>query len=1051
MPISLDQIDDFDLSFKVYYDLMARRVSEILLVSSSYDAFIMDEDGRLAERIIHEYRGLNLTRPPRLTWVSTTREAFEMLSRRRFDLVITMPRLDDMDPYDFGKALKKKFADLPVYLLTHYSRDIQNNERFLDKSAIDKVFVWKGNAYLLLAMIKNTEDRLNVAPDTHRAMVRVIILVEDSPGYLSSLLPLLYMEIVSQTNCVIEESLNEEHRILRMRARPKILVAESFEEAEEHFRWFKPYVLSVISDVRFPRDGKIDGMAGVSLLSKIRAESPDMPLLMLSAEPENREHAEKVNAVFINKNSPFLNNEIRAFMVRYLGFGDFVFQMPDGKEVVRVGNLRAMEKALPKIPMESIHYHAKRNDFSSWLMARSEIQMATKLRPITIDDFSDIAEVRDFLIACLRMKREGRQKGIVADFIRDRFDPDTDCIKIGKGSLGGKARGLAFIMTLMKDEKRLRGKFSEVKIVVPKLLVISTEYFDAVIRLNNLKNILDEDVDDERIKQIFLNSRLPDELMKDLESFVTHVTYPLAVRSSSLLEDARFQAHAGIYSTYMIPNNDPDPAVRLRQLADAVKLVYASTYMERAKVFSKSTHQRTEEEKMAVIIQQLIGYRHGDYFYPAISGVAQSYNFYPVSDMKPEHGIVHIALGLGKTVMEGGASLRFCPRFPNILPQFSTVSDIMKNAQRQFYALKMTETAGGISESGNGTLVRLEHDEDAARNHYPVRMLTSTYVPEDNRIRDTSQIPGVRVLTFANILKHGAFPLPEIVSAILDIGRKGMGCPVEIEFAVNICADKKRKPEFALLQIRPMALARQNMEVDIGNEEIKNALCYSTSAMGNGIYENIADIVFVSPENFDPAQTVEIAMEIRSLNSALVGQNRKYLLVGPGRWGSADRWLGIPVAWNDISGVGAMVETSIEQLKADPSQGSHFFNNIVSLGICYITVSDNGKDFIDWHWLKSMPVERETTYLRHVRLDTPLAIKIDGKKSKAVIGKTDVVEVAVMKRPEPMKEPEHVDIKRQEPAAEPEPAGMDRPEQIEETEPDDENGSKQTGFEFILD
>lgn len=984
MPISIDQIDDFDLSFKVYYDLMAKRVTEILLVSSPYDAFIMEEDGRLAERIIHEYRGLNLTRPPRLTRVSTAAEAFEMLSRRRFDLVITMPRVDDMYSYDFGKALKKKFLDLPIFLLTHHMSTVLCDERYADRSLIDKVFVWKGNTDLLVAMMKNVEDRLNVSYDTRRAMVRVIILIEDSPDFLSSLLPLLYREIVTQTNRVIEESLNEEHRILRMRARPKILLAESFEEAEEHFKWFKPYVLGVLSDVCFPRDGAIDGRAGVSLLSKIRKESPDLPLLMFSSEQENKKNADELGAVFLNKNSPCLNMDIRSFLVGHLGFGDFVFRTPDGGEVARVNTLQSMEKKLPEIPDECMLHHALRNDFSSWLMARSEIQMATKLRPIKPEEFSCIGDLKQFLIKCLRMKRKGRQKGVVADFDKDRFDPDTDFIKIGKGSLGGKARGLAFLMTLMKKNKELYEEFPDIEISVPKLLVISTEGFDAFVQENNLGEIVRQEKNDDAVRKIFLGTEIPPGLLSDLKAFLKQVRYPLAVRSSSLLEDAQFQAHAGIYNTYMIPNNHPDLSVRLKHLADAVRLVYASTYLEAARTFSKSTCQRAEDEKMAVIVQQLTGTLNGGFFYPAIAGVAQSYNFYPVSHMRSEEGIVHLAMGLGKTVVEGGASLRFSPSHPQLLPQFSTVEDILENAQRSFYALKIADFPDDFGMT-DGTLVKLDIDDAEITKHFPIKTLTSMYIPEDNRIRDTSGGTGVPVLTFANILKYGMFPLPQIISRILEMGRKGMGCPVEIEFAVDLSPEKRRKSKFSILQIRPMAQVRQNAEATITKDDLAESFCVSASAMGNGVYGDIRDIVYVPPETFDPARTIEKSIEIRNINSILEKENRKYLLIGPGRWGSADRWLGIPVTWNDISGVGGIVEASIDKLKADPSQGSHFFNNLTSLGICYITVSESGNDFIDWDWLRSLPAKNEMTYLRHVAFDSPLEIKIDGKRSRAVV------------------------------------------------------------------
>ncbi|MCP4369270.1 MAG: phosphoenolpyruvate synthase PpsA [Deltaproteobacteria bacterium] len=982
-----NNFDDFDLSFKVFHELMAKKVTEILLVSSPYDAFIMDEEGRLAERIIHEYRGLNLSRPPKLTWVSTAQQALNTLSDKEFDLVITMPRLDDMDAFSLGRKIKKICPKLPIFLLAHNTNRLLLDSKYSDPSSIDKLYVWYGNSDLLLALIKNAEDSMNVANDTQKAKVRVIILVEDSPIYYSSLLPILYKEIVMQTQAVMEESLNDEHRILRMRARPKILVAENYEDAENLYRQFKPYLLSVFSDVRFPRKGKMDDHAGFALLSMIKKEIPDIPLLNLSSEEANRKKAEKIPAFFLNKNSPTLHSEIRSFFMDELGFGDFIFRLPNGKEVARVSNLRAMEKMLPSIPDKSVYFHASRNHFSRWLMARSEILLASILRPIKPNDFKTVKARKDYLVTCIHKQRKKLQEGIIADFVSDNFDPDADFIKIGKGSLGGKARGLAFMSTQLKEISHIHEKFKDITISVPKTLVISTEAFDTFISENKLKDIPTSDFSDNQISEIFLQSSLPDWLHSYLKLFIDHVNYPLAIRSSSLLEDAQFQPFAGIYKTYMLPNQHHDPAQRLLQLVTAIKLVYASTYLKIPRAYARSTLHRTEDEKMAVIIQQLSGTRYGDYFYPALSGVAQSYNFYPISHMKPEEGIAQIALGLGKTVVEGGTSLRFSPKYPQFLPQFSAIDDILKNSQRFFYALKMIDWSEIFESLGkatdDSTLTKLEIDD--ASDHAPVVNLSSTYIPEENRIRDTGNVSGYPVLTFAGILKYDFFPLPQILTDILKIGRKGMGSPVEIEFSVNLDFNKKKNPEFSLLQIRPMAISMHNRDVEITQKDINRAFCFSTMALGNGKFKDITDIIYVRPDSFDPAQTVEIAGEIGKYNQKMVHQNKKYLLIGPGRWGSADRWLGIPVTWNNISGIAAVVETTADNLKADPSQGSHFFHNITSLGISYLTIKENSKDFIDLKWLQSIPPESETNYLRHVKLDRPITLKIDGKKSRAVL------------------------------------------------------------------
>ena len=975
--------EDFDLSFKVFHELMAKKVTDILLVSSPYDAFIMEEEGRLAERIIHEYRGLNLSRPPMLTWVSSASEALGALSRKKFDLVITMPQVDETDAYELASQIKSKFTDLPVFLM------IQNTRRYLlerastDQHSIDRVYVWYGNSDLLLALIKNLEDKMNVAYDTQRAWVRVIIIVEDSPIYYSSLLPLLYKEIVTQTQAVMEESLNDEHRILRMRARPKILVAQTFEEAVELYQNYKPYLLSVFSDVRFPKDGKLDNTAGYKLLSMITKESPDLPLLIFSSEESNRELAKRIPAVFLNKNSPTLHSEIRSFFMQFLGFGEFVFRLPDGKEIGRVSNLREMEQILPTIPDESVYYHATHNHFSSWLMARSEIMLASKIKPVKISDFESIGDAKKYLVSIIHDRRMGRQKGIITAFDSQRFDPDADFTKIGKGSLGGKARGLAFMSTRLKNSPEFQRKFEAVDIIVPKTLVISTDGFDSFINKNNLGEVATGDFSDEENIRLFTSAKVPVWLEQNLKQYLNHARYPLAVRSSSLLEDAQFQPFAGIYKTFMIPNNHEDSAKRLEQLLLAIKLVYASTYCESARAYVKNTFHRTEDEKMGVVIQQLTGETYGDYFYPAMSGVAQSYNYYPISYMKPEDGLAHLAIGLGKIVVEGGTALRFSPKYPQFLPQFSTVDDILENAQRFFYALRLNDFPDDLPFKDDATLEKLEIDD--AVNQTPVRYLCSTYSPQDHRIRDGVQTSGYPVCTFANILKFQTLPLAEILTEILNIGRYGMGCAVEIEFAVNLPFKEGQKPSFELLQIRPMAVTQFNLEVKISDADISKAFCYSTMALGNGQFEEIKDIIFVNPDTFDPAHTIEIATEIGDVNKEMTLHNRKYLLIGPGRWGSADRWLGIPVRWTHISAVGAIVETAFESLKADPSQGSHFFHNITSLGISYLNTAETGEDFINWQWLQSLPAKKETPHLKHIVLNKPLTIKIDGKQSKAVI------------------------------------------------------------------
>ncbi|MCD6307267.1 MAG: phosphoenolpyruvate synthase/pyruvate phosphate dikinase [Deltaproteobacteria bacterium] len=977
---------EFYARFKIYHELMAKKIREILLVSSPYDAFIMEEDGSLASRIINEYSGLNLSHPPRVTRTSSAFDALGLLNVKDFDLVLTTPHIEEMDAFTLGLKAKEIQPGLPVILLAHSPRGVYPLPENKNTDGIDKVFIWSGNSDLLLALVKNAEDHLNVEADTERAMVRVLILVEDSPVYYSSFLPLIYKEIVRQTQAVLKVGLNEEHRLLTMRARPKILLATNYEEALAFYRKFRNFVFGVISDARLPENHRMEDDVGFRLLSRIHQEVPDVPLLLLSSESENRKMAEQIPADFLDKNSPHLLSEIHNFFLTHLGFGDFIFRMPDGTEVDRASDLHTLETKLLHIPDASLRYHAERNHFSNWIMARSEIALASKFREVQASDFVSVAEMREYIISNIRALRKLRQKGVVARFRTEHFDPViNDFLKIGQGSLGGKARSLAFMSTVLVQDQELHEKYPDIRVRIPKTLVICTDGFEAFVAHNRLEYLAKEGFADEEVAKAFLEAEMPEWLTKDLEAFVSRVKIPLSVRSSSLLEDAQFQPYAGLYQTYMIPNNHSDQSVRLSHLLTAVKLVYASTYYESPKAFARSTSNQPQAESMAVIIQQLSGKEYGDYFYPAISGVAQSHNFYPVSRMRPEEGIAHIALGLGKTVVEGEKTLRFSPKHPEIMPQFSTVKDMLTNAQRFFYALRVRNYPEGLELWRDSNLEK--RDVEDAADEFPVKALASTYVPEEDRIRDTGYMPGPKILTFAQVLKYGIFPLPELLSDLLIIGRKGMGCPVEIEFSVDLTPDKDRKGDFSFLQMRPMVADEERFNVEITPEDMKKAFCRSATALGNGRNEEIQDIVYVKPDAFDVSATPKIAEEIGGLNAEMLKKRRKYLLIGPGRWGSADRWLGIPVQWRHISGVGAVVELRNAQLKADPSQGSHFFQNITSLGIHYITVTeDEGlDDYLDWGFIRSLPEVQETPFLRHVTSERPLIIKIDGRRSLCAI------------------------------------------------------------------
>jgi len=974
----------FDPHFKVFHELMPFKVQEILLVSSLYDAYIMEEDGSITTKIIHEYHGLNLSKAPKFTRVSTASEALEALETKHFDLVVTMPYLNGMDAFDLGKEIKTIRPDLKIILLAHNLRTIYSLPERFSSEYIDNIFLWCCEDDLMMSIVKNVEDHSNVDNDTARAMVRVIIYVEDSPDYSSLFLPAIYREVVKQTQSVLDESINERHRLLRMRARPKILMARTYEDAVELYELYKPYVFAVISDARFPRGGKLDQRAGEHFLSAIREEIPDIPLLMLSSESVNKIRAESIPAVFISKQSPNIYKKLHDFFLTYLGFGDFVFRGSNATALCSVSNVVEFEKALETIPADSLQYHALRNHFSNWMMARSEVGLARRLHRDFIGDINKIEEMRDDIIFKVRSLRKLRQQGVITRFNKDTYDPEVnEFVKIGDGPIGGKARGLAFMWSCLQRPGSADSILSNFPVVIPRTLVVSSDGFDDFIRQNFFSTF--EGMDDEKIADLFLDGTLPAWLRQDLESFLQRCNYPLSVRSSSLLEDGHFRPYAGLYSTYFLTNNHPDFEERLVQLECAVKLVYASTWFESPQAFSRSGSS-SMEDSMAVIIQQMIGAEYNGKWYPALSGVAQSHNYYPVQAMKSEDGIAHIALGIGKTVVEGEKNLRFSPAYPQKLIQFSTVDDILENCQRQFYGLDMQNN--DCLNRYDANLIRYEVQE--AADDKPVRMLSSTYMPEENRIRDVD-MAGLKILTFAQLLKYSSYPLAEVLSEVLAIGRSGMGSEVEIEFAVQL-GQTLPESRFYLLQIRPMVTGSERVDVGICDHEIAQSICYSTHSLGHGRLSNIFDVIFVKPDCFDPAATKEIAREIGLLNRKMSGEGRSFLLVGPGRWGTADHWLGIPVQWSDISNVQAIVEVRSSLLRADPSQGSHFFQNITSLGIPYITVDvNNGAkdgenvDKIDWSWFNSIEPAYDGTWVRHLRLNESLTIKCDGSESLAVI------------------------------------------------------------------
>jgi len=968
--------------FSGFGHLMPHRVQEILLVASMYDAFTLEEGGRLTELLLSEYRELNLSFPPHVTRASTGEEALKLTSVRRFDLVITMSRLGDMEAWELARDLKEKEPELPVYNLAFNPRELMHLQNVDRQNSIDRYFLWSGDVRLLLAIIKYCEDSLNVAHDTRYGDVRCILLIEDSVRFYSSYLPMLYTEVLEQTQSLMLEGINLSHRLLRLRARPKILLATSFEEAWDLYRDYKDALLGVISDGRFPWQNEDREDAGVEFIRRVKYVDPHTPAVLQSTNRDLADMAASIGAGFIHKHSRKLLKELRTFMLDNFGFGDFVFRTPEGEEIARAEDLKSLVKLLATVPVESVANHAANDHFSNWLRARTEFGLAALIRPRKVSEFEDSEALRAYLIQTISSFREESQRGVVADFSRRHFDTTSAFVRIGGGSLGGKGRGLAFMNSILY-RYGINNRFHGTTIQVPPTAVVGTDVFDTFMSQGDLRERALGDADDDEVRRLFLAAKLPPAIFGDLEAFLQQVRYPLAVRSSSLLEDSQFQPFAGVYSTYMLANSHDDLHVRLDQLCDAIKLVYASSYSKAAKSYIEATSNRIEEEKMAVIIQQMVGQRFGSYDYPHISGVAHSSNFYPSSGMAPEDGVASVALGLGRMVVGGGKALRFSPAQPGVLPQFGTIDDWLNLSQRQFYAMDVSDP-----EAYPDALALL--DLEVAEEHGTLEPIGSVYSNENRAIYDGIHREGIRLVSFAHVLKSDLFPLAEILKLLLELGRRTMSAEVEIEFAVVLGGGEIHSHQFGFLQIRPLAAGYEAPEIPPEVFTSGKAVVATDLALGNGTNDRLCDIVYVPQDLFDRANTLEIAEEIGKLNHRLVQAAVPYLLIGPGRWGSSDRWLGIPVRWDQISGAQVIVETDLEDFKVTPSQGTHFFQNLTSFQIGYLTVnSGTGKGRLDWDWFDSLPVVEEGKYVRHVRVPAPLKIMIDGRSRHGVVLRPD--------------------------------------------------------------
>ena len=974
-------------------DLIFHRIHEILLVASPYDSFVLEEDGRLTEQILHEYMGMNFSNAPRVWQSSTAADALTMLSRQDFDLIVVMMRIADMDPILFCSKIKESYPQKPVVLLAFDESEIKQLPEKFEKSSIDNIFIWSGNANVLLAIVKLLEDKMNIKRDIKKADVRCIILIEDSPRYYSLILPMIYKEISHQVKEMVDKSASDHERLLYMRGRPKILLARSYEEAERYFKRFRMSTLGIISDIRFPKKGKLDKNAGAKFARWARSIDPSIPIMLQSKHNKNANLAKEVQAHFLYKDSPTLLRELRDFLVSNFGFGDLVFRTPKGKEIIRVSDLNGLINAINTVPEESLLFHAKSNHFSNWLAAHGYLGLASKVRPINYADFKDSLEHRNYLIELINNTIQNRKTRQVVEMQRDKFDHSKRFIQISGGSLGGKARGLAFAQKMIRSSN-LRKRYPEVNINIPHVAVIGTDSFDQFMRENNLWNNALSDKSNKQINNLFIKSSFNKSLMESLKLFIKSVKYPLAVRSSSLLEDSQYQPLSGMYATYMLPNNQSKVNERLDDLVTAIKLVYASTFYQDPKsLISRSVH-RIEEEKMAVILMEMVGQNYNDRYYPTFSGTAQSFNFYPISYMKRNDGVAHLALGLGRTIANGEKSLRFSPKYPGILPQYYSIKATIESSQNSFYAMRLNgkDSSSLKNEDKNLSSFSLK----IAEKDGSLKWSGSVVSTEDNIIRDTLAQNGTRVITFTPILKWSMFPLVDILNDLLEMGKDSLGCEVEIEFAVNIFEDENKSPEFSLLQIKPMVMGGSRELINMDNESSKSILCNSKVTLGDGFIDNVQHIVFVDPKKFRAANTKTIAKEIHQINNAMLNKS-PYILVGPGRWGSADPWLGIPVNWEHISGASAIVEIGINDFPVDPSFGSHFFQNVTSMRLGYFTIDNDSKEeSFDHNWLKKQKIIKNKKFTACYELERPLRIKIDGQTGNGIILKPNEIDIEPM-------------------------------------------------------
>ena len=973
-----------DLVFRdtPFANLMNKRIYNVLLIATKYDSFMLEDDGRVDEQIFNEYTSLSLRYPPRFTQVTTEEEALNELKNRNFELIICMPNMDNRDIFAAASEIKVHYPNIPIVVLTPFSKEVSKRIANEDLSAIDYVFSWLGNSELLLAIIKLIEDKMNAPDDTASVGVQIILLVEDSIRFYSSALPHLYKFVLEQSQMFAKEALNDHQRTLRMRGRPKIKLARNYEEAVRIFDQYRDNMLGIISDMSFMHNGVKDPYAGYKFGQYVRKTGLIIPFVLESSEASNHVYAKELNASFIDKNSKSYPQDLRKKIMQRFGFGDFVILNPHTKEeIMRIKDLKDLQKKVFQIPDDSLVYHLSRNHFSRFFYSRAMFPPAEVLKHVDVSDYKDMDEARKLIFDLIVQYRRMKNTGVVAVYQKDRFDEYSNFARIGDGSLGGKGRGLAFIGAMVKRYPKLESDNFAVNI--PKTVVICTDIFDEFMETNELYPVALGDAHAETIHRQFLRASLPSRLIEDLMAFFDVVKSPIAVRSSSLLEDSHYQPFAGIYSTYMVPKIE-EKYDMLRTVSDAIKAVYASVFYKDSKAYMTATSNLIDQEKMAIVLQEVVGSRYNDHFYPTMSGVARSLNFYPIGNEKAEDGIANIALGLGKYIVDGGQTLRFSPRHPHSILQMSTMDFALRETQTRFYALDLKNMAEAFSVDDAFNLVKLGlKDADAEGS---LKYIVSTYDPYDQIIRDGYYPGGRKILSFVNILQHDVFPLADTLDQILRIGQQEMGRPVEIEFAVNMDPSDHTRATFYLLQIRPIVDNKEIMDEDLSLVKNEETILSSTSVLGHGIVGDVQDIIYVKTGAFNSSNNQLIAYEIEKMNRSFTDQEKGYVLVGPGRWGSSDSWLGIPVKWPHISNARVIVECGLENYRVDPSQGTHFFQNLTSFGVGYFTVNPfKGDGWFDEAFLNAQPAVEETEYLRHVHFDAPITIKMDGKKSLGVV------------------------------------------------------------------